>query len=59
MRTGMLRTGHRCEECYGSGKFADRECHACVGTGRELTPLGRELLKLLRDLEVPMNPKNL
>lgn len=49
--TFQVSSWSRCDRCYGDGKdvVSGDMCHECEGTGRELTPLGRELARFLSD----------
>ena len=54
MSNGMLLAGGECSRCYGCGTVNygkdDATCGSCLGTGREMTALGREMLVLLEEL---------
>ena len=48
----MLEERESCRYCYGTrteGEHDDRTCHRCLGSGRELTELGRELVRFLEE----------
>ena len=48
----LFKDRNSCDSCYGSGKDYEDEsvsCHRCMGTGRSLTEVGRELILFLRD----------
>ena len=53
----LLTTGHYdgCPDCYGSGqaRWSDGDrpeyCSLCKGTGKELTDVGRELVRFLEE----------
>lgn len=53
----MIFTDTKCAECDGSGYINDgyngdaHVCDVCNGAGYELTPLGKEVLTLLENVQ--------
>jgi hypothetical protein len=54
--TGLLTTDRLCNACYGAGEQIDYtngekmvKCDECEGTGREITPIGKELIAFMRE----------